>query len=81
MKVYKIRNKEGKYSPSGCTKSYRFKSKGKVWIGTGPLRNHLKLYNINDISDDWIVEEYELVKIKEYNAKEFVQNKEKKENE
>jgi hypothetical protein len=85
MKVYKIRNKDGKYAISGSR--HRFNKNGKVWTGIGPLKNHLDMFHKNDwdkpkderkiytIPEDWIVEEYELVKINEYNAKELVEKK------
>lgn len=78
MKIYRIKNKEGKYSPKGHVNERYFRTNGNVWLGSGPLRNHLNLYSKNNIPDDWVVEEYELVLKNTYSAKEFAKQRIKK---
>lgn len=56
---YKIRSKStGKFKNGGS--DVRWGSTGKVWRGTGPLRNHLNLFN-GKIPPDWEVVEYQMV--------------------
>lgn len=73
MKVYKIRNGNEKYPylAAGC----RVSKYGKTWSNIGHVKNALKLRS--RIPDSWIVEEYELVKVDEYSAKELIDKKEK----
>jgi hypothetical protein len=78
IKAYRIRNKEGKYSPKGHVNERHFKSLGNIWLGSGTLRNHLNLYAKSNIPEDWTVEEYELVLKNTYNAKEFAKDRVKK---
>lgn len=45
MKLYRIRNKEtGLYSTGG--ERPRWSTVGKVWVGIGPLKNHILNYQI-----------------------------------
>lgn len=63
MSFYKIRDKNtGLFSPGGCDAnepSSRWKKTGKVWRGTGPLRNHLNMFLHRGIPISWEVVEYE----------------------
>lgn len=90
MKVYKIRtnDKNYPYLKGGCRESKR----GKIWHSLGFLKRALKNWLCNRefyvkyynspllaiIPDDWIIEEYELIKTNEFSAKNYMEKEEEK---
>lgn len=75
--VYKIRNKEtGLYKLGGAY--YKWSRLGKVWKSASALSLHFSLYSSYSMKvnmDDWVVEEYELQKVRERSVKDYLASK------
>lgn len=70
--LFRIRDKEGKFSTGGSWPD--FTKKGKTWVGTGPLRSHFTQSieagrhrrERKDTYDDCEVVEYRVIKVATY---------------
>ena len=62
MNHFKIRNKTtGLFRKPGAYEFRAWSKSGKVWVGSGPLRNHLNLCIENNIDmSDWEIIEFEM---------------------
>lgn len=58
-KLYRIRDKNTGLFSCGGSFQPSFTSKGKIWRGTGPLKNHLN--QVAKIPDNWEIIELEVV--------------------